>query len=454
MNTKVLLGILILLAVGAGGWYFLQQNNSGQVDSTLKTTVNSGIFKIHVTATGELQAKKSEKIMGPEGMRSAGIFQTSISDIVAEGTLVEEGSYVAALDRTELADKLKNVSNEIAKAESQLLQTKLDTAIEMRNLRDQLVNLTYSIEEKKLEAEQNIYEPPAVQRQTQIELEKIQRDHLQAKENYALKIEQAQARVIEVQTNLNQQLDNMQKLTALSSKFTVTAPMAGMVIYERSWNGKKGPGSKVTPWDPVVARLPDLSDMISLTYVNEVDISKVKVDQEVTVKVDAFPDNEYAGKIISVANIGEQRPNFDAKVFEVKIQLLESDSILRPAMTTSNTVLTGTYEEVHFLPLEAFFSNDSMTYVFLEKDKKLVRQEVLTGLGNETESIVEVGVEDGNIVLLNAPENAEDLPIVHLPDDVKAEYHAKKKTAAEARKTKAANEKKRMEEMMKKFKPQ
>ena len=66
-----------------------------------------------------------------------------------------------------------------------------------------------------------------------------------------------------------------------------------MVIYARNWNGKKEPGARISAWDPIVAELPDLSDMISKTYVNEVDISKVRVGQEVDIKVDAFPDKKY-----------------------------------------------------------------------------------------------------------------------------------------------------------------
>ena len=41
---------------------------------------------------------------------------------------------------------------------------------------------------------------------------------------------------------------------------TVRAPAPGMVIYAREWNGrKKAVGSQVSPWEPTVATLPDLS---------------------------------------------------------------------------------------------------------------------------------------------------------------------------------------------------
>ncbi|MCK7532908.1 MAG: HlyD family efflux transporter periplasmic adaptor subunit [Marinilabiliales bacterium] len=80
-----------------------------------------------------------------------------------------------------------------------------------------------------------------------------------------------------------------------------------MVIYKREWNGaKRKVGSEISPWDPVVATLPDLSSMISKTYVNEIDVSKVKAGQRVRLTVDAFPEKSYTGAVISVANIGEQ----------------------------------------------------------------------------------------------------------------------------------------------------
>src|SRR2546428_323858 len=58
--------------------------------------------------------------------------------------------------------------------------------------------------------------------------------------------------------------------------FTIKAPSAGMVIYEKEWNGKKRVvGSQIGAWEPTVATLPDLSHMESMTYVNEIDIRKV-----------------------------------------------------------------------------------------------------------------------------------------------------------------------------------
>jgi len=67
-------------------------------------------------------------------------------------------------------------------------------------------------------------------------------------------------------------------------EFTVKAPKAGMVIYKRNWDAASlGVGGMINAWDNVVAELPNLKEMISKTYVNEIDISKVKTGQPVKI---------------------------------------------------------------------------------------------------------------------------------------------------------------------------
>ncbi len=204
-----------------------------------------------------------------------------------------------------------------------------------------------------------------------------------------------------------------------------------MVIYARSWNGKVGPGSQVHAWDPIVAELPDLTSMVSKTYVNEVDISKVKKGQDVKVKIDAFPDREYTGKVIQVANIGEQLKDYDAKVFEVVIQVNEADSVMRPAMTTSNEIVTYIYPDVVFIPLEALQS-DSLSFVYKKEGGSIVRQEVITGESNDDEVIVEYGLAKNDEIFITPPLNAEKLPFVPLDKAIKDKI--KKKQEAERKK--------------------
>ena len=329
--------ILVFSTILLGGlfWFFLSTEETEQL--TAKVTLGS--FDITVKSTGELKAERSEKILGPRGMRRAGIWNTKITDLVAEGSYVEKGDYIATLDRTELANKLKEIAAELDKISSEYRAERLDTALTLREARDNLINLKYALEEKELILSQSKYEPPATIRQAEIDLEKAKRAYVQALENYSIKQDQAEAKVSQVGATLRQTQLRYDQAVKTIEEFTIKAPKSGMLVYNRDWEGRKVQvGSQVSAWDPVVATLPDLSSMISKTYINEIDISKVAKGQEVLIEVDAFPEKQYHGTITSVANVGEQLPNSDAKVFEVEILLTDSDTTLRPAMTTANEI--------------------------------------------------------------------------------------------------------------------
>lgn len=381
-----------------------------------------GTFPIEVTTTGELIAKSSEKIYGPEGLRQIRVYQTKIEDIIPDGTVVDSGQYVATLDRTEITNKIKDEESNLEKYESQLIKSKLDTSLELRNARDELINLMYNLEEKKIALEQSKYEPPATIRQVEIDLEKGERAFTQAEKNYKLRLDKAIATMNEVNAEYNTAQRKLNEMTEVLKQFTVIAPKAGMVIYRRNWDGSKmGIGATISAWDPIVAELPDLSKMISKTYINEIDISKVKVGQHVDIGIDAFPDKKFTGTVTEVANIGEQLQGSNAKVFEVKILINEFDSILRPAMTTKNTILTATIDSVLSIPLESVFNNDSITFVY-KKDGSLVKQQVILDQSNYDEIIVKEGLKEDDQVLLLAPESDEEIRIIMLPPEIVEKY--------------------------------
>ncbi len=439
----VLLGALVVAVF----FVFNHSGTGGKTQSDkLSVPVELGPFNVYVNATGELIAKNSEKIRGPRQLRNIGIWQVTISDIVPEGTLVKKGEYVATLDRTEIETKMRDVQTEIDKVQTQLDQTKIDTAIELRSIRDQLVNLEFAMRDKKLEMEQSIYEPRATQQRAEIELEKAKRDFKQLKKKYELSQTKARAQVSEILASLRQLQNQMQRLQEAHAEFTIKAPKDGMVIYARSWRGKIGPGSQIDVWNPVVAELPDMSVMLSKSYVNEVDISKVQKGQDVSVKVDAFPGKTYQGMVIQVANVGEQLKSYDSKVFEVNIELLQTDSVLRPAMTTSNEILVYTFDSVMYIPIEALMT-DTITYVFKkEKSGKIKRQEIVVGESNDTHVIVAGGLSKNDEVLLSVPARANELPLTLMEAKQKKQIRDKLEKDRQKRQQEALEKMKRVRE--------
>jgi multidrug efflux pump subunit AcrA (membrane-fusion protein) len=415
MKKKLIIGIF-LLVVAVVAILMLRIPDTGRTSSLLTAKVQHGDFEIPVRTTGELQAKKSVEIRGPEALRnrSLGIREVKILDIVPEGTVVDSGDYVARLDKTEALSKLKDIEDELEKRRSEYIKTRLDTAMELKKLRNQLIDLRYTLEEKRIKVDQSQYEPPATQRQARIELERARRELRQSRENYGLEVEQAQARMNEVQINLAKQRRKKKQMEDMLNQFTIYAPQTGMVIYKKDWSGKKRKaGSTISPWDLTVATLPDLTALNSRTYVNEIEISRVEKGQPVRIRVDAFPDKQYTGEVTDVANIGQELKNTGAKVFEVVITLHTTDSILRPSMTTSNEIITGRYSDVMYLPLEAVHTRDSTHYVFAGNPGK---KQVLIGPSNEDHVIIREGLQKGQRVYLSIPDRAGEMEISPLTD--------------------------------------
>jgi HlyD family secretion protein len=412
MKRSIIIGIILAAGVIIALIAYSKVNAKKEI-ANLYVETKKGQFDILVTTTGELQAEKSTDIRGPEITQSRNIrvMDIKITDLVAEGTEVKEGDYVATLDKTSFDNTLKDELERLTTFETNLEVRTLDTAVTLSNLRDQIINLKNSVEEARIVVEQSQFEPPTTIRQAEINLDKAKRSYEQFVRSYSLRLEQSKRDMKEVKNNLAEQRQRVKDLETILTKFVITAPSSGMIIYKRDrMNVKRKVGSSISAYDNVVATLPDMSSMISKTYVNEIDVSKVKPGQKVEIIVDAFPEKKYSGSVLSVANIGEQLPNADAKVFEVMIKVNESDPILRPSMTTGNKIVTKTIDDVTFIPLECVQNTpDSIPFVYMRKG---TRQVVLLGESNENNVIVEKGIESPEMIYLSTPENAEKFKLI------------------------------------------
>jgi multidrug efflux pump subunit AcrA (membrane-fusion protein) len=402
----VIAGIVVLAAV-AGIYFFTDSSEA----TDQKVKAQKGLFEVVVTTTGELQALNMENIDAPEELRGRNvrINDIKILDLVAEGTVVDSGDYVGALDRSSLDNSLKSTETELEQIKAQYENALVDTSLNLRQMRDNIQNLLFSLEESKITMEQSIYEPPATQRKAKNDYDKALRNYEQELQRYSLRQEQELGKVKDIQIKLSRKESEYKDMLDLINRFTIYAPKPGMVIYLKEWSGsKRKVGSTISPWDRTIATLPDLSVMVSKTYVNEVDISKVKTGQTVRLGVDAFPDRKYSGVVTDVANVGEQLRNSDAKVFEVLVRMNQSDSILRPSMTTSNEILIATIPDVVYIPLEALYA-DSLPFVYCTNGTKQV---VIPGEMNDNFRIIEQGINEGDEVYLSMPEHPEKFELV------------------------------------------
>ena len=377
----------------------------------IDTEVKQGKFEVIVTVTGELQARNSVNIEAPfQVLRDVDAWEISIGELIPEGTVVDSGDFVARLDASSITNRLKDIEAEIDNSQGEIEKAKIDSSLELRSQRDNIINLRYSVQEAEITLDQSKFESPAVIRKAQIDLDRIKREYQQTVDNYKLKVQQAEVNIKQKTYELNKRLRRKERFNEALRSLIINAPATGMVIYTKERDGTKiATGSNLRIWrSPVVATLPDLSSFNSITYVNEIDISKVKAGQFVHIGVDAFPDKKFTGEVEKVANIGEQLPNADAKLFEVIINVNETDPVLRPSMTSSNQIITKTYDDVLFIPLEAVHTADSLTFVY---KKNKTRQLVLLGEANEDQVIILEGLSAGEKLFLSVPENAAEFKI-------------------------------------------
>ena len=378
----------------------------------ITTPVVFGDFVSVVYSTGQLKAENSVSINLPKEIssRRLGIYEIKIIRIIDEGVVVDSGDYVATLDYSAVEEQRLKYYDEWENLFNSYEDAKLDTNLTLSNLRDDLLNGNVQLEEKKLILSQSIYESPAIKRQAQLDVERAKRDLEQKLRSYAIKKKQGEYNVYRHWEEVKTAQGRLDDIDKLIDKLEVKAPKPGMVIYSFDRFGKKiKEGSSISRWRPKIAELPDLSSMLSKTFINEIDISKVKVGQHVDVGIDAFPEKHFDGKIISVANIGQVIPGGDSKVFEVNVKVEGSDPDLRPAMTTSNIITTDVLKDVLYIPLDAIFSNDTLRFVYVKESDGVRKQIVDLGSDNENYVTVTEGLEQGEELLLTKPDKAEEL---------------------------------------------
>jgi multidrug efflux pump subunit AcrA (membrane-fusion protein) len=382
-----------------------------------------GMFEITVSNSGELEAENSVDILGPDIMQSTQGQRGSqghgrmrlqafeIQDIIPEGTMVKEGDYIAQLDRTEYDNTLKSAREDLNTLQSDLEMAILDTAVTLTNLRDAIKNQAITVEEAEITLAQSKYEPPATIRQAEINLNKQQRALEQKIKAYDLRKAKALTDIREKKRLLNDGTQLVESLQKFLNQFTIRATSPGMVIYKEEFNGtKRKTGSQVNPFDRVIATLPDLTSMVSKMYISEIEINKVKNGQKVQITVDALPGKSWTGTVYSVANIGEQLENSDAKMFEVLIRLAGVNTELRPDMTTYNKIIINSFEDVVYIPTECVHTEaDGIPFVY---KKNKTKQIVVLGEMNDKNIIVKEGIDPGTSLYLMTPEDSDRFKLV------------------------------------------
>jgi len=369
--------------------------------------VKSGDFSVTITVSGEIRAAKSVTLSSP------GVWYGSdlqIIWLIGEGTTVKEGDIVARLDTANVVKFLNDQQSQLNIHLSDLAKMEADHKATMDRLDAEMKNSEFQFELSKLSLERVRFEAEVQRKEKELQLK---RD--------SISVDQARLK-IETQKEINKSEDDKINVEIKKARsdvdkakrdlrmFTLRAPMAGLVVYEMNWRtGKKvAISDQIWPGMSIIS-LPDLSRMQVTGNVNEVDVSKVKKDLKVNIKLDAFPDREFHGSVASVGTIGQQNDrSSNIKTFEVVVDITETDPILKPGMTTSNEIVIETISKAVYIPLESVFSKKGKTVVYRIDGSGATEQEIETGVRNSNYVTITKGLKAGDRVTLRDPTIKEE----------------------------------------------
>lgn len=375
-------------------------------------TVKKGNFASVITAKGEIQGKSAVYITFPDELkhRDLRVHEFQIKDIIEEGKLVKKGDWIATLDINNLNQQIQNNNDEMERTLAEFNDEKNDSAIELSQLRQELKELQFDLEYRKLDLEQAQYESPAYQRKMNVAYNKTLRQIDKKKRDLELRRLNLSVRTKRREDRYNYTLHRDSLLQKAINAATITAPRSGMIMYARNrYRRKIRVGDHVSQWNPAIASLPDLSVLVSETFVEEIQITKLKKGDSVSITVDAIPGKVYTGKVNKIANIGQELSGFESKVFSVMIEIDNSDSNLRPAMTSNNNIFINNMHDVITIPREGLFAENGKNFVYLKKGGIVYKQPVGVGNENDSEYVITSGLEENDKILLNLPDKETEV---------------------------------------------
>ncbi len=369
----LLIPLLLLL------WFFLG-NPSQEAAATAQHIVRPRFITMQQTvrATGIVRAQIGAKVR--VGARISGLVMRLNANI---GDFVRQGQIIAQLDTAELNAK-------IAQARARLQQARAQLALIRRGARREFILMAQAASQRTKAILDNAHlEYRRLQRlfaNRLISKDKLDRarrnwqiaqaNHLQAlaqlkwKKHRYLPEERrlARAKVALAKANLD-----LAKIKA--SYATIRAPISGVIA---SVSTQKGETISAGFRAPTFVTIIDLNRLQVETFVDEVDIGKVKVGQKATFQVDAYPSRDFEGTVSAIYPNAVIQANVVNYV--VVISLNNQSKLLRTGMTANVTLNCGRGKKILALPRRAIRRKGRQRFVLLKgSDGQIRKQKIRIG---------------------------------------------------------------------------
>jgi HlyD family secretion protein len=279
-----------------------------------------------VSASGEVKPKKNINI-------SAQVPGRIIKIGVVEGQEVKAGDFLLKLDSTQYEAIADRDQNFIRAANADLIQA-----------------------EARLQRDKNAYE-----RQQKLSDEQlISKDQLEtAKTQYDISAAQTNAirfQIKQAEASLKSTLDNL-------NKTTYNSPIDGVITSLRVEEGEVAIIGTMNNPGTVLLTIADLSVMEVEVEVDETDVIGVGLGQESNIRVDAFPETVFKGKVTEIGSSALQRTTGgvstqESKDFKVVITLENPSQKLKPGLSASADIIVAEKKQALAVPISALVLRD------------------------------------------------------------------------------------------------
>jgi HlyD family secretion protein len=194
----------------------------------------------------------------------------------------------------------------------------------------------------------------------------------------------------------------------------IRAPVSGTILERTAEKGELvtstfASGAEGGPQGEVVA-LADLNDIQADLDIAQDDFSKLGPHQKAIVTVDAYPDRKYSGVIQEIS----PEANRQKATVEVKVQILNPDSYLRPEMNTTVRFLANENPSSKsaepagvFVPANAVHDLNGKKVIFIAFDGKAVMRQVKV-VATRSGGVLVSGLVGGENVITSGPANLQD----------------------------------------------
>jgi hypothetical protein len=211
----------------------------------------------------------------------------------------------------------------------------------------------------------------------------------------------------------------MDRAKGYLSKMKLVAPNDGIVNILPNFRSGGSFGSLPPPFKEgdrawtgaAIAEIPDLSSMRIELKLEEVDRGKVRLGQQVRVRVDAVADKEFQGELDWISPIAALQfrgmgGGGSDKNFPAYATLRSVDPRLRPGMSGTAEIVIESQPSALLIPARASFAHNGKPAVYVQRGQQFQIRAIEVGKRNENDIVVLNGLRQGEVVTLENPVEA------------------------------------------------